>query len=495
MLNNLYKITQMNQPKVNEEVSKNNNCSICNNENIKHGIVYLLQPSTLIGTKRYKVGMSEDIKNYKRLSSYGKRTRYIDIFETCNPKELENKIIDEFKKKYKLLEGTRESFECNNNKDEIHMRETFLTLCLSTLRIDKTSFEEQSIYSNHSEHEETTKTDKEEEGYDEDNENEISELKIWFEDDEEEMFEIKKDEVESTTFYSYNKMTDKFNTHFKQDLVKKLQDKSLSEKSIKLYVRNLEKLNDNMPIKNLNFLKDVSKTLDKLKDKKPNTIRAYLISISVSLSVIKGENKVLNKLFDDFNKSLRDIGGEIRNSNNHDISEDKTDDFIEWKQVEDKYNELDDKVSKIKGKELTETQYNNILSFMVLALYYLHPPRRNKDYQLCRVVCMCNETPVENLPDNINYICLNTKKFVFNQFKTAKKEGQVVIDISSELFKVIKMYLSYHPQRKEGNNVNIQFLVDYNGNPLNKINDITRLLNKIFGKKVSSSILRNIYPR
>jgi len=289
----------------------------------------------------------------------------------------------------------------------------------------------------------------------------------------------------------------KLNTPFKQDLIKKLQDKSLSENSIKLYVRNLEKLNDNQPLKNLNFLKDVSGTLEKLKDKKPNTVRAYLISISVALSVIKGDNKVLNKLFDEFHKLMLDTAGEIRNNNTHEVSEEKKDDFIEWKQVEEKYNELVDKANKIKGKELTETQYNNILSLMVLALYYHHPPRRNKDYQLCRVVTKCGKTPVESLPDNSNYICLDSKKFVFNQFKTAKKEGQVVIDISPELFKVIELYLNYHPlfpkTRKDRKNVNIPFLVDYQGTPLTKINDITRLLNKIFGKKIGSSMLRSIY--
>jgi len=289
----------------------------------------------------------------------------------------------------------------------------------------------------------------------------------------------------------------KLNTPFKQDLIKKLQDKSLSENSIKLYVRNLEKLNDNQPLKNLNFLKDVSGTLEKLKDKKPNTVRAYLISISVALSVIKGDNKVLNKLFDEFHKLMLETAGEIRNNNTHEVSEEKKDDFIEWKQVEEKYNELVDKANKIKGKELTETQYNNILSLMVLALYYHHPPRRNKDYQLCRVVTKCGKTPVESLPDNSNYICLDSKKFVFNQFKTAKKEGQVVIDISPELFKVIELYLNYHPlfpkTRKDRKNVNIPFLVDYQGTPLTKINDITRLLNKIFGKKIGSSMLRSIY--
>lgn len=292
-------------------------------------------------------------------------------------------------------------------------------------------------------------------------------------------------------------MTDKLNTPFKQDLIEKLAGKNLSENSIKLYVRNLEKLNDSQPLKNLNFLKDIPSIMEKLNNKKPNTVRAYLISISVALSIIKGDNKVLNKLFDEYHKMMLGTAAEIRNNNTHEVSEDKKDDFIEWKQVEEKYNELLNKVSNFKGKELNESQYNTLLSLMVLSLYYHHPPRRNKDYQLCRVVYKCGKTPVESLPDDSNYVCLDSHKFVFNQFKTAKKEGQIVIDISPDLYKIIELYLTHHPlfpkTRKERKNVNIPFLVDYNGNPLLKVNDMTRILNKIFGKKIGSSMLRSIY--
>jgi glutathionyl-hydroquinone reductase len=40
---------------------------------------------------------------------------------------------------------------------------------------------------------------------------------------------------------------------------------------------------------------------------------------------------------------------------------------------------------------------------------------------------------------------------------------------------------------------NVPFLVDVNGNEFNNSNEITRLLNKIFDKKIGSSMLRNIY--
>jgi hypothetical protein len=42
-------------------------------------------------------------------------------------------------------------------------------------------------------------------------------------------------------------------------------------------------------------------------------------------------------------------------------------------------------------------------------------------------------------------------------------------------------------------NSNIPFLVYYNGSLFNKVNCITRILNKTFGKSVGSSMLRHIF--
>ena len=60
---------------------------------------------------------------------------------------------------------------------------------------------------------------------------------------------------------------------------------------------------------------------------------------------------------------------------------------------------------------------------------------------------------------------------------------------------VINLYLKYHPLNKNMKKqpTNIPFLVDYKGNPFYKVNDITRMLNKIFHKKVGASMLRHIY--
>ena len=64
--------------------------------------------------------------------------------------------------------------------------------------------------------------------------------------------------------------------NFKEDLIQKLNDKNLSEGSIKLYLRNLEKLNDGN-LQSFKFLNNVEKIVEKITKYKHNTQRGILI--------------------------------------------------------------------------------------------------------------------------------------------------------------------------------------------------------------------------
>jgi len=283
-----------------------------------------------------------------------------------------------------------------------------------------------------------------------------------------------------------------YNTEFKKYLIDKLKDKGLSESSIKMYVRNLEKLNDDMPLKNLNFLKNREEIMEKLKDYKENTIRGYIISICSVLSTdltTKSKKKLYDEYFKimiDKNKSLKGVMEENKKSEN------QKNNWIEWGDIKEIYDNLSDKVDKIKvNREINESNYNTILSFMILSLYYFNPPRRNLDYQKMYIVKSYNNT----LPNDTNYLDYDNKEFIFNVYKTSKKEGQQRVPISPQLFDVIGIYFKYHPliKGKKIPKIPTPFLVYYNGGLLDKVNSITRILNKIFGKSVGSSMLRHSF--
>lgn len=278
-------------------------------------------------------------------------------------------------------------------------------------------------------------------------------------------------------------------TEFKKQLENGLTEKGLAPSSIKLYLRNLEKLNDGA-LKNLNFLKDSAVIQDKLEKYKQNTRRGYLISITSILSLDKS-NKQKQKLYDEYYKLMMDKNRELKAVEaSGEKSETQKKNWLTWEEVSSKMKDLEDKVATFTGKELTEGQYNILLQEVILALYYYKAPRRN-EYQKMYIV-----KTSAGLPDSVNYLDYDKKQFVFNVYKTSRKDGQITESIPDELFTIIQKYLKYHPLlkgKKINKSTNVPLLVHYNGSSLTQINAITRILNKVFGKAVGSSMLRGIY--
>jgi hypothetical protein len=273
---------------------------------------------------------------------------------------------------------------------------------------------------------------------------------------------------------------------FKQNLINKLKQRDLSESSIKMYVRNIEKL-AGKPLKNLNFLKNKEEILDKISKYKPNTRRSYIISI---VSVLDKEKD--KKLYDYYYRLMMDMNKSYKEeASKNEKSETQKENWIEWEEVESKLQELEEQVKKYK-KNISEEEYNKVLQYIILSLYVYNPPRRNQDYSYMNIVK--NKEPEDK---TLNYLIYDENKFVFNKFKTAKKEGSSEIEIGDNLMNSINLYLKYHPLlkgKKITKNTNLPFLVKYNGEPLNKsVNTITYILNRIFKKKISSSMLRHIY--
>ena len=282
------------------------------------------------------------------------------------------------------------------------------------------------------------------------------------------------------------------NTNFRDGLEKKMKDKGLTDSSINLYIKNLQRLNDDKPLNNFNFLKNVDETLKKLNNYKETTKRAYLVSI-VSALKTDDKNKTSQNLYKKYRELMENKNKELREEGSkNEKTETQEKNWMDQDEITNIYNELNNKVSKIKSnkKDITEREFNLLLNHLVLSLYQDIPPRRN-DYLNMRLV---GKEPND---ESYNYLVLDDKpRFIYNVFKTAKKEGQVIQDVPENLLKKIKLYLKYRNDiSKLNKNLNVPFLVHFNGDIIGKHkNDITRILNKIFHpKKISSSMLRHIY--
>ena len=263
------------------------------------------------------------------------------------------------------------------------------------------------------------------------------------------------------------------------NIVDKLKNKNLSSSSIILYLKALKKLNDGKEIKNLKFLTKPDNILTKITDYKPTTQRNIIIAIVSILKVL--ENPLYSKYYDIMINMTKNIN---ENNKNNEKTETQKTNWMGWDEIMSKFNELKNNL-KI-SKTITEQQYNALLDVVVLSLYVLIPPRRNKDY-------IQMEITKNNTKDiTKNYLDTKKEQFIFNVYKTAKKDGQLIVSIPDELMAILKLYIKHHPYKTEMKTENVPFLVYYNKKRIPD-NGITRILNKIFNKKIGSSMLRHIY--
>ena len=269
---------------------------------------------------------------------------------------------------------------------------------------------------------------------------------------------------------------------------KALESRQLSQNSINLYKRNLLKLNDNKPIKSFNFLKNKEEILNKIKELKPTTQRSYIISIC---SVLRDIPKY-KKMYEEYFELLKDFNNDLKV--NTDKSEKQEKNWISQEEVLSVHKKLkEDVINLLQKKRKIDKAVSNklFLNYMILSLYTLINPRRNKDYSLMKIASNTDD-------ENYNYLMIdkkNTMKFILNKYKTDKKYHSVEIDVPDDLKEVIQLYLKYHPLKAElkKKDYDMPFLVDEQGKGLKNSTEITKILNKIFGMKISSSMLRNIF--
>jgi len=228
-----------------------------------------------------------------------------------------------------------------------------------------------------------------------------------------------------------------------------LKAKQISESSLNLYMKNLLRLNDNQTIKNLNFLKDIDSILERIKEKKPNTRRTYIISI---VSLLKQEPK-MKSLYDKYYALLIDYNKELKV--NTEKTESQKENWLTQEGVKEVYDKLTGKVQPcLSKKKLMESEYEDVVSWIVLSLYVLQPPRRNLDYLYMMVVKKVSDL----FPKEKNYLDLSDWTFYFNNYKTQKTYKTQSVPIAEEMEKVLKRISNFILSKVRLVNRILQFL-------------------------------------
>ena len=249
-------------------------------------------------------------------------------------------------------------------------------------------------------------------------------------------------------------------------------EKQISESSKKLYISKLKKLNDGVVPTDFKFLKKKEDIMDKLEKQPLNTRRSSVIAI---VSAVKGQDPELHAhytaLMDTLNK-------ESQEATKGQKSERQEENWVSLPELE-AILETNTKLiaSLTRKKKVTEQQYDDLLSHLVLSLYTKMPPRRSMDYLEMHVA-----EPDENREKNY----YNNEHFYFNNYKTAKTYKQQVTKPPKEIVDLLKLYMRFKPKE------NSKLLLNSDGNPLTSLS-LRMLLNKATGKKISTQMLRNIY--
>jgi hypothetical protein len=282
-------------------------------------------------------------------------------------------------------------------------------------------------------------------------------------------------------------------TEFMLQLAKELMDtRKVAESTANAYIKSLYALNGKKAFKNLTFLKNTDQ-MDKVIGEYAESTQRALLATVVSVLGLHKEKAGFKKVFQHYYDAMMEKSKEARENETSEKTVKQKENWISWEDIEKRKEALLEGVRAFANKKsIDSAQYDTLLQFFVLALYTDVPPRRNQDYLDMYIVKKWNE----NMPKDKNYLDIAGKQLVYEKYKTAKKYATQKQAIPDSLWNATQLFFKFHPLWKgmaKRKAEPIKLLVGADGSPLTAVNAITRLLNKVFGMKVGSSMIRHIY--
>ena len=212
----------------------------------------------------------------------------------------------------------------------------------------------------------------------------------------------------------------------------------------------------------------------RLKDDPPKNRKTILSALVVVLDEPNSPNNdVLNhfrrQMLDDSKKS-----DEI--DNKQEMSEKQAENWIEWKDVIAKYEDMKKKVAPLwKTEHLTKSMFRLLQQYVILSLFVLIKPRRALDWVDFKL------RNIDNKKDNY----MQGNKLYFNSFKTKKYLGLQTVELPATLKKILSDWSKI--QKSD------YLLTDTRGSHMNS-SKFTNELYSIFDPKlISVNMLRHSY--
>lgn len=285
------------------------------------------------------------------------------------------------------------------------------------------------------------------------------------------------------------------------DIIKEAIDnkRNIKPNSLKAYLISLQKTHDFIEgegeLEDLNFLKNEEEVVEKLQVLKLSTQKNYLSAIIVALDAMNDEGDYDGELeyYRGYLAELQKQHQEEQEKQQKTKSQDEN--WASMKQLRKVMNGYKADIMErelLTKPELNRRQFDLVQKWVVANLFLSeeNPPTR-LDYSPMKII---KEEDFEKLSDedkdNNNYLVLksrNKKYFHFGEYKTAKKYGANVIQVGKKLNSVLNIWLRINPTDS--------LLLNSQGKP-QTANGLGKYITKVFeptGKKIGVNLLRHIF--
>jgi hypothetical protein len=279
------------------------------------------------------------------------------------------------------------------------------------------------------------------------------------------------------------------------EMIIKAARPNISDNSIKQYMSSLRTLNGGsaVPINNVDFLKDFDVVMEKLKEKKPTTIKNYMNAIIVVLGALKMDDVLIKQY-----EAVRDkLNGQYSEEQaTHQKSEAQEKNWVDYDDYVKKVDELGERLDDVKKKaEWSNDDVRRFQEYLIAKLYTVYPLRN--DYVM-KVVSKAEFNKLsEKDKEQMNYLVVpsngHTMFFVLNEYKTRRKYGEKrVLIMDAEVQKVLRLWL----KRTSHSSLFVDPIKGFDkpadSSTITKI--LTTMSKREFGgKSVGSSLLRHMY--
>jgi hypothetical protein len=222
----------------------------------------------------------------------------------------------------------------------------------------------------------------------------------------------------------------------------------------------------------VDWFRDTNHIIKSLEDKPAHSRKTSI----ASLMALVGKEHVSKDIVDMMVSDKNTLKAKYTSQ---EMSEKQKDNWIPMDEVNAIESRLLDIIKPILSQKhpVTSDQMKMIVDWLLVALTsgrYFSP--RRSEWQYVKLKDVNQETD--------NYIDLKKGAFVLNRYKTAKLYGREEIPYGKPFGVLLKKVLALIPDQT--------YLLEHKGKPFNS-STITSRLNSIFGKKVSTSMLRHIY--